>query len=127
MLPHPLATHACYASLLLFLATVASALPHGDGHESMHMAGATEATSSVAPAAAATATMAAGDTTHLMSYFRYQKHSGTILAHIVLMAIAWIVILPVGKRSSIIILMRSRRARCVANDWNLFLVKRCRV
>ncbi|EGD93426.1 integral membrane protein [Trichophyton tonsurans CBS 112818] len=60
------------------------------------MAGATEATSSVTPAAAATATMAAGDTTHLMSYFRYQKHSGTILAHIVLMAIAWIVILPVG-------------------------------
>lgn len=85
------------------------------------MAGATEATSSVAPAAAATATMPAGDTTHLMSYFRYQKHSGTILAHIVLMAIAWIVILPVGKRSPIIILMRSRRARYVANDWNFVL------
>ncbi|EFE38222.1 hypothetical protein TRV_07093 [Trichophyton verrucosum HKI 0517] len=40
--------------------------------------------------------MTAGDTAHLMSYFRYQKHSGTILAHIVLMAIAWVVILPVG-------------------------------
>lgn len=125
MLPHHLATHASYASLLLFLATVAGAIPHGDGHESMHMAGATETTSSVAPAAAATATMAAGDTAHLMSYFRYQKHSGTILAHIVLMAIAWVVILPVGKRSPIIISARSRRACCVANGWNLFLVKRC--
>ncbi|KAM5443348.1 hypothetical protein MferCBS31731_001669 [Microsporum ferrugineum] len=40
--------------------------------------------------------MSAGDTTHLMSYFRYQKYSGTILAHIILMAIAWVIILPVG-------------------------------
>ncbi|EFQ97333.1 integral membrane protein [Nannizzia gypsea CBS 118893] len=62
----------------------------------MDMTVSNEAASSVASAAAATATAAVGDTAHLMSYFKYQKHSGTILAHIVLMAIAWVVILPVG-------------------------------
>lgn len=96
MLPQLHLPHIHPAALLLFSATVVSALPHGDGHESMDMVGLKEAASAVATAPTSAATMSAGDTTHLMSYFRYQKYSGTILAHIILMAIAWVIILPVG-------------------------------
>jgi hypothetical protein len=31
------------------------------------------------------------------SYFRLQKHSDIILAHIALMSISWVVILPIGQ------------------------------
>lgn len=32
-----------------------------------------------------------------MSYFAYGKHSGTIMAHIALMVLAWCFVLPIGK------------------------------
>lgn len=35
------------------------------------------------------------------SYFRYEEHSRTMLAHIALMVIGWAFVLPVGKSESI--------------------------
>jgi hypothetical protein len=32
------------------------------------------------------------------TYFRYGEHSGLMMAHIVLMTIAWVFILPIGKQ-----------------------------
>ncbi|KAL2364569.1 hypothetical protein RJZ56_002524 [Blastomyces dermatitidis] len=42
-----------------------------------------------------------------MSYFAYQKHAGSIIAHVVLMVIAWFFILPIGVMLSV---ARSRLA-----------------
>jgi hypothetical protein len=33
-----------------------------------------------------------------MSYFRYPEHSGWIYAHIFIMMLGWVVVLPLGKR-----------------------------
>ncbi|KAF3490579.1 uncharacterized protein GIQ15_00096 [Arthroderma uncinatum] len=94
MLPdlRPFHPHSA-AVLLLFLTSVVGAIPHGDGHGSTEMSGLKETASTMA--AAATASAEANDTAHLMSYFRYQKYPGTILAHIILMAIGWAIVLPV--------------------------------
>jgi len=34
------------------------------------------------------------------SYFSYPEHRGTLLAHISLMLLAWVVVLPIGKSAS---------------------------
>lgn len=67
------------------LACVANALPHDDGSMEMSM--------DAAPQPEAPAET--GDHSPL-SYFAYGKHSGTIVAHIVLMVLAWCFVLPTG-------------------------------
>ncbi|KAK2739708.1 hypothetical protein FQN55_009298 [Onygenales sp. PD_40] len=80
---------------LLFLA--ANALAHGDDHEGkeMDMTDMGNPNNATAPADSP------------MSYFAYQKHRGTIIAHIALMVIAWFFILPIGVMLSV---ARSRLA-----------------
>ncbi|KAK2784647.1 hypothetical protein FQN53_008367 [Emmonsiellopsis sp. PD_33] len=80
---------------LLFLA--ANALAHGDDHEGkeMDMTDMGNPNNATAPADSP------------MSYFAYQKHRGTIIAHIALMIIAWFFILPIGVMLSV---ARSRLA-----------------
>lgn len=79
----------------LLLAALASALPHED-HESMDMSMDMKMDDSMGhnQTAAAPTTDPA-----MMSYFAYGKHTGTILAHIILMVLAWCFVLPVGKIS----------------------------
>ncbi|PGH10220.1 hypothetical protein AJ79_05475 [Helicocarpus griseus UAMH5409] len=91
--------------LLLLAATV---LAHGDEHghgdmEGMDMGhGGMESSHNDHSAPSPTA-----EASGPMSYFAYQKHSGTIIAHIALMVIAWFFILPIGVMLSV---ARSRLA-----------------
>ncbi|CAI7572502.1 unnamed protein product [Penicillium glandicola] len=87
---------ALAATLTLFLASLATALPHGDD-ESMDMGMDMQATDAPQPT---TAAMHA-DTDGPMSYFAYTKHSSTIIAHIALMVLGWCFILPVAVMLSI--------------------------
>lgn len=81
----------------LLLAALASALPHED-HESMDMSMDMKMDDSMGhnQTAAAPTTDPA-----MMSYFAYGKHTGTILAHIILMVLAWCFVLPVGVMFSV--------------------------
>ncbi|CAG8905816.1 unnamed protein product [Penicillium egyptiacum] len=89
----PLATRvALAANFTLFVASLATALPHGDD-ESMDMAGPS------GPQPTPTATQATSDGP--MSYFAYSKHSSTIIAHIALMVLGWCFVLPVAVMLSI--------------------------
>lgn len=76
----------------LALASLASAAPHDDG--GMNMGG--EMHHDDPPPAASTDT----SDNSPMSYFAYGQHSGTIIAHIVLMVLAWCFVLPAGELSS---------------------------
>lgn len=90
----PLATRVARAAIFtLLLASLATALPHGDD-ESMDM-GMHMNTSTDAPQPTPTAMQA--NTDGPMSYFAYSKHSSTIIAHIALMVLGWCFVLPVGK------------------------------
>lgn len=90
----PVATRvALAATSILFLASLATALPHGDD-ESMDM-GMDMSAATNAPQPTTTATQ--NNTNGPMSYFAYGKHSSTIIAHIVLMVLGWCFVLPVGK------------------------------
>jgi hypothetical protein len=90
----PLATRvALAATFTLFLASLATAIPHGDD-ESMDM-GMDMNAGTNAPQPTTTATQATNDGP--MSYFAYSKHSSTIIAHIALMVLGWCFVLPVGK------------------------------
>ncbi|RAK98751.1 Ytp1 family protein [Aspergillus ibericus CBS 121593] len=80
----------------LELASLASALPHGD--DDMHMGGGNP-TASLSPQLSATA-QASSDNSP-MSYFGYGKHTGTIVAHIALMILAWCFVLPAGVMLSV--------------------------
>ncbi|KAA8649770.1 hypothetical protein EYZ11_001688 [Aspergillus tanneri] len=93
------AFHAAIAVSFLF-ASVASAIPHGDDHSmdmgtGMDMNGTKQETQPEASDESP------------MSYFAYGKYSGTIMAHITLMVIAWCFALPVAVMFSI---ARSRYA-----------------
>lgn len=81
--------HAAFAAAFL-LASLANALPHGDDHAmdmNMDMGGdAAKPEASAAPAADSP-----------LSYFGYGKHSGTIMAHIAFMVLAWCFVLPAGE------------------------------
>lgn len=77
-----------------FLVSVANALPHDDD-DSMEMEvtmeldlGSGNSTTSNVPFPIAN---------WPMSYFAYGKHSSTIIAHIVLMVLAWCFVLPSGE------------------------------
>ncbi|KAL2811078.1 hypothetical protein BJX63DRAFT_422569 [Aspergillus granulosus] len=84
----------------LFLASIASALAHGDDHEmdmnmDMDMSSSHEHTQTDA------------NDNSPMSYFAYGKHTGWIVAHIALMVVAWCFVLPTAVMLSI---ARSRLA-----------------
>lgn len=84
---------ALAATFTLFLASLATALPHGDD-ESMDMEMDMNAgTATPQP----TTTVMQNHTNGPMSYFAYSKHSSTIIAHIILMVLGWCFVLPVGK------------------------------
>lgn len=87
-------SRAAFAAAFL-LASLATALPHGDD-EAMNMDMDMEMSmASTAPMATATAAKTHSDAA--MSYFAYSKHSGTIIAHIALMVLGWCLVLPAGK------------------------------
>jgi hypothetical protein len=88
------------ALLLLLLATVAQALPHDEtpaGDMSMDMNIHTAGAGGVSPAPQNVSAVATSDShTAPVSYFAYKEHSTVILAHIILMVIAWCFVLPIG-------------------------------
>lgn len=73
------------------LVSAANALPHGDD-DSMDMDMGMNMDNQTQPDQPSEASQNAP-----MSYFAYGKHSGTIVAHIALMMLAWCVVLPVGE------------------------------
>jgi hypothetical protein len=72
----------------LFLASIASALAHGDDHE-MDMSTDVDMDHSSHDQTDA-------NDSSPMSYFAYGKHTGWIVAHIALMVVAWCFVLPTG-------------------------------
>ncbi|KAF7713651.1 Uncharacterized protein PECH_001124 [Penicillium ucsense] len=83
------------------LAQLAIAVPHGDDEHmnmDMDMGGGMAATSSPS---------AAPSDNGPMSYFAYSKHTGSIMAHIALMMLAWCIVLPAAVMLSV---ARSRLA-----------------
>lgn len=89
---------ALSAGAVLHLLHLAVSLPHGDDHGLMGMGVdmQSDKTAHSMPSAAG-GTAAANDADHgPMSYFVFDKHASAIIAHIVLMVLAWFFILPVG-------------------------------
>lgn len=82
----------------LALASLASALPHGD--DDMHMGGGMshgdpgDSTPLASAQPSATPHVSSDDSP--MSYFAYGKHPGTIVAHVALMILGWCFVLPAG-------------------------------
>lgn len=95
-----IASSLVYIAAPLLLSLAADARPHND-HQSMGMdtdmsGGMGSSHSGSAPSNHT----ADGDSQdYPMSYFAYQKHSGVIMAHIVLMVLAWFFTLPIGATS----------------------------
>lgn len=90
------ATRAAFAAALL-LASIASALPHGD--EAMDMGGMDMGDMDMHASHPEHESHADTSDDSPMSYFAYGKHSSTIVAHIALMVLAWCFVLPIGKHS----------------------------
>ena len=88
----PKASRAALAAFLLF--AVASALPHDDHDMGMDMDMSTGTKMESSPTHSPQPEPSHHEP---MSYFAYGKHSGTILAHIGLMVLAWCFVLPAGK------------------------------
>ncbi|KAJ5138329.1 uncharacterized protein N7515_003177 [Penicillium bovifimosum] len=98
---HSMATRlALTATFTLALASLATALPHGDddsmdmGHMDMDMNAGHNASQ---PTATAGSVAADGP----MSYFAYSKHSSALIAHVALMVLGWCFVLPVAVMLSI--------------------------
>ncbi|KKZ66180.1 hypothetical protein EMCG_08066 [[Emmonsia] crescens] len=91
--------------LLLFLAL--TVLGHGDMEMGMGMNHGSGGMESSNEHSNSTSSSPSSDSSSPMSYFAYQKHAGSIIAHITLMVIAWFFILPFGVMLSI---ARSRLA-----------------
>lgn len=87
---------ALAATFTLFLASLATALPHGDEPMDMGMD-----MNAVTDAPQPTTTTMQNNTAGPMSYFAYSKHSSTLLAHIALMVLGWCFVLPVAVMLSI--------------------------
>jgi hypothetical protein len=86
-----LASRAAYAAI--FLACLATAVPHGDDeHSDMGMSMDMSSGASATPSPTVQA-----NSEGPMSYFAYGKHSGAIMAHIALMMLGWCIVLPAGK------------------------------
>lgn len=93
--------NAAFAAAFL-LVSLANALPHGDDHsmDDMNMdMGMSMDMGGHGHNATSESSQPAEDS--LMSYFAYGKHSGTIVAHIGLMVLAWCFILPAGEKLSL--------------------------
>lgn len=94
------------SSLIYFAAplllSLADALPHDD-HQRMGMDMNMDGTmdSSHSASAPSNHTAYADSPDYPMSYFAHKKHTGVIMAHIVLMVIAWFFALPIGATSPI--------------------------
>lgn len=102
---------------LLALAAIVAALPavlaHGGGHDDggagmdMDMGGDADMNMDMGGAAAAAAAAASealkpeSDPSQL-SYFAYTEHTTAIYAHIALMVVSWVVLLPIGKKESLL-------------------------
>lgn len=94
------ASNAALTAAFLF-ASLANALPHGDDHsmDDMNMdMGMSTGMGGHGYNATSKSSEPAEDSP--MSYFAYGKHSGTIVAHIGLMVLAWCFILPAGEKPS---------------------------
>ena len=76
---------------MVLLVSLATAIPHGD-YEDM------DAGAAATPAATAV-TIPYINSNGPMSYFAYDKHSDTIMAHIALMMLGWCFVLPAGKKN----------------------------
>lgn len=83
-------SRAAFAAAWL-LVSAANALPHGDD-DSMDMDSDMNMDSHGGQDQPSEASQNAP-----MSYFAYGKHSGTIIAHIALMVLAWCFVLPIGE------------------------------
>jgi hypothetical protein len=94
----PIATRlALTATFTLVLASLATALPHGDD-DSMEMGTNMDMDMHAGHSAAQpTATAVSATSDGPMSYFAYSKHSSAIIAHVALMVLGWCFVLPVGK------------------------------
>lgn len=82
------------------LVSVADALPHGD-NDSMDMDMNTGAHTEPE------SNPGSSDDSP-MSYFAHGKHSGTIMAHIALMVLAWCFILPIGEQPGFPVCLETR-------------------
>ncbi|KAI1966641.1 hypothetical protein LOZ58_000129 [Ophidiomyces ophidiicola] len=87
----------------ILLLSKANAEPHGNENDSMKIHGATDPLHKPSTTGITVPAHAPGS----LSYFVYGEHSGTIIAHIVVMVLAWVFILPIGVMFSI---ARSRLA-----------------
>ncbi|KAI1913961.1 hypothetical protein LOZ53_000940 [Ophidiomyces ophidiicola] len=87
----------------ILLLSKANAEPHGNENDSMKIHGATDPLHKPSTTGITVHAHAPGP----LSYFVYGEHSGTIIAHIVVMVLAWVFILPIGVMFSI---ARSRLA-----------------
>jgi hypothetical protein len=85
-LPSYTVTSACI--LLLELLPLAIAHGHGDGDMAMEMGESSNSRPTIPPQAAMDGPQ---------SYFQYGDRSGLMLAHIVLMTLAWVFVLPIGE------------------------------
>ncbi|OJD15821.1 hypothetical protein AJ78_03964 [Emergomyces pasteurianus Ep9510] len=105
-------------ALWLLLCLAIAVLAHGDddvGHGDMSMGagmsmshgGGKDSSNDLNNNNNSTSSSPAPDSSGSLSYFAYQKHAGSIIAHIALMVIAWFFILPIGVMLSI---ARSRLA-----------------
>jgi len=87
-MPPPLLKFAAPAGVILLgLASVAAAHGH-DGEMNMDMS---------EPGPSQPANLAASDVAAPATYFQYGEHSGLLAAHIVLMTIGWVFVLPIGE------------------------------
>jgi hypothetical protein len=87
------ASFTLFLGVLILLPLSAGALPHDDDHGSMDMHG--ELGPSHGPSAIPSLAVD-GDNQPIMSYFSYEKHSSSVIAHIILMTLAWFFVLPIG-------------------------------
>ncbi|KAJ5637818.1 hypothetical protein N7490_007697 [Penicillium lividum] len=108
------ATRVAFAAV--FLASLATALAHGDD-ESMNMDMGMNMNTQASTTTTATATPSAtGHGNGAMSYFAYGKHSSSIIAHVALMVLGWCFVLPAAVMLSI------ARSRLALPSQFLFLV-----
>ncbi|KAL4944862.1 hypothetical protein BDV06DRAFT_186291 [Aspergillus oleicola] len=98
-------SRAAFAALVL--ASIASALAHGDDHHDMDKNMDMVHMDMAAPSATPTPAPSPVTDNSPMSYFAYGKHTGWIVAHIALMVVAWCFVLPTAVMLSI---ARSRLA-----------------
>jgi Domain of unknown function (DUF2427). len=102
---------ALATTFTLFVASLATALPHGD--ESMDMGMDMNPVTDVPQPT--TPTMQ-NNTAGAMSYFAYSKHSSTIIAHIALMVLGWCFVLPVGKWLSCCCALNAKQRKQTETD-----------